>query len=298
LGVGLQGLAIAERAYQQSVTFAKERVQGRPIQGGEAGAPIINHPDVRRMLLSMKSQVEAMRGLCYEVAADLDRANRLEGDAERAAAQSMLELMIPVVKAWCTDTGLAITSTNIQVHGGMGFMEETGAGQHYRDARITTIYEGTNGVQAMDLLGRKVVRDGGETARGFLAAVQDTAAALDTSNAAEASLAKHLTSGAAALGDAVTWLVESFPSDPARAAAGAVPFLEMMGLVSGGWMLARGAIVARRQLADGSGDKAFLEGKLTTARFFAEAHLSQAPALLDPIIGGGALVMELDEAQF
>jgi alkylation response protein AidB-like acyl-CoA dehydrogenase len=298
LGVGLQGLAIAERAYQQSAKFAKERVQGRPIQGGEAGAPIINHPDVRRMLMSMKSQIEAMRGLCYEVAADLDRANRLEDPAERAAAQSMLDLMIPVVKAWCTDTGLAITSTNIQVHGGMGFMEETGAGQHYRDARITTIYEGTNGVQAMDLLGRKVARDGGEMARGFLDAVRGTMAALDTTNAAEASLAKHLTSGVEAVGNAVTWLVESIPADPARAAAGAVPFLEMMGLVSGGWMLARGAIEARRQLSDGSGDAGFLENKLVTARYFAETHLSQAPALLGPIIGGGALVMTLDEAAF
>jgi 3-(methylthio)propanoyl-CoA dehydrogenase len=298
LGVGLQGLAIAERAYQQAVNFARERVQGRPVQGGEAGAPIINHPDVRRMLMSMRSQIEAMRGLCYEVSADLDRANRLEDDAERAAAQSMLDLMIPVVKAWCTDTGLAITSTNIQVHGGMGFMEETGAGQHYRDARITTIYEGTNGVQAMDLLGRKVVRDGGEIARLFLGEVRGTIAALETGNAAEASIAKHLTAGAEAVGDAVTWLVESFPADPARAAAGAAPFLEMMGLVSGGWMLARGAIEARRQLADGSGDRAFLEGKLVTAQFFAETHLSKAPALLDPIIGGGALVMALDEAAF
>ena len=298
LGVGLQGLAIAERAYQQAVNFAKERVQGRPIQGGETGAPIINHPDVRRMLLSMRSQIEAMRGLCYEVSADLDRANRLEDDAERAAAQSMLDLMIPVVKAWCTDVGLAITSTNIQVHGGMGFMEETGAGQHYRDARITTIYEGTNGVQAMDLLGRKVVRDGGAAARRFLGGVRGTIAAMEGGNAAEASLAKHLNAGVQAVGDAVTWFVESFPADPARAAAGAAPFLEMMGLVSGGWMLARGAIEARRQLADGSGDQAFLEGKLITAQFFAETHLSRAPSLLDPIIGGGALVMALDEAAF
>ncbi len=298
LGVGLQGLAIAERAYQQAVAFAKERVQGRPIQGGAPGAPIINHPDVRRMLLSMKSQVEAMRGLCYEVSADLDRANRLEDPEERAAAQSMLDLMIPVVKAWCTDVGLAVTSSNIQVHGGMGFIEETGAGQHYRDARITTIYEGTNGVQAMDLLGRKIVRDGGEAARRFLGRVRETIAALDTGKPAEASLARHLSAGADAVGDAVTWLTENFPGDPARAAAGAVPFLEMMGLVSGGWMLARGAIEARRQLADGTGDGTFLESKLITAQFFAETHLARAPSLLAPIIGGGALVMALDEAAF
>lgn len=298
LGVGLQGLAIAERAYQQAVAFAKERVQGRPIQGGEAGAPIINHPDVRRMLLDMKSRVEAMRGLCYEVSADLDRANRIEDAKERAAAQSMLDLMIPVVKAWCTDTGLAITSTNIQVHGGMGFMEETGAGQHYRDARITTIYEGTNGVQAMDLLGRKVARDGGAAARRFTGAVRATVAALDTTKEAEAALARHLGAGVAAAEDAVAWLVESFSDDPARAAAGAVPFLEMMGLVGGGWMLARGAIEARRQLSEGADDAGFLKGKLITAQFFAETHLSRAPSLLNPIIGGGALVMALDEAAF
>jgi 3-(methylthio)propanoyl-CoA dehydrogenase len=298
LGVGLQGLAIAERAYQQAVNFAKERVQGRPVQGGDAGAPIINHPDVRRMLLSMKSQVEAMRGLCYEAAADMDRANRLEDDAERAMAQSMLDLMIPVVKAWCTDVGLAITSTNIQVHGGMGFMEETGAGQYYRDARITTIYEGTNGVQAMDLMGRKVARDGGETARRFLDEVRGTIAALGSENAPEASLARHLTAGVEAVDDAVSWLVETFPVDPARAAAAAVPFLEMMGLVSGGWMLARGANEARRQLVGGAGDASFLEAKLITAQFFAEAHLSRAPSLLAPIVGGGALVMAFDEAAF
>ena len=168
LAVGLQGLSIAERAYQQAVKFAKERVQGKPIQGSEGPASIIEHPDVRRMLLDMKSQIEAMRGLCYEVAADLDRANRIEEEEEREKAKAMLDLMIPVVKAWCTDTGLAITSTNIQVHGGMGFMEETGAGQHYRDARITTIYEGTNGVQAMDLLSRKVARNGGATVYQFI----------------------------------------------------------------------------------------------------------------------------------
>ena len=192
LAVGLQGLAIAERAYQQAAAFAKERVQGRPIQGASDGATIVEHPDVRRMLLSMRSQIEAMRGLCYEVAADLDRASKLEDREERERAQSLLDLMIPVVKAWCTDIGLAITSTNIQVHGGMGFMEETGAGQHYRDARITTIYEGTNGVQAMDLLGRKIVRDGGEATQIFLEKVEKTINQLDPKIEAHASLSKHL----------------------------------------------------------------------------------------------------------
>ena len=236
LAVGLQGLAIAERAYQQAAAFAKERVQGRPIQGAIDGAAIVEHPDVRRMLLSMRSQIEAMRGLCYEVAADLDRANKLEDSEEREKAQSLLDLMIPVVKAWCTDTGLAITSTNIQVHGGMGFMEETGAGQHYRDARITTIYEGTNGVQAMDLLGRKIVRDGGEAAQIFMAKVEKTIDQLDLKIESHASLSKHLKDSIGALRETVDWMLDTFKLEPGYAAAGATALVEMMGLISGGWM--------------------------------------------------------------
>ncbi len=298
LAVGLQGLSIGERAYQQALAFAKERVQGRPVQGAGGPVPIIHHPDVRRMLLGMKSRIEAMRGLCYAVAAELDRAAHLEDDNERAAAQAMVDLMIPIVKAWCTDTGLAITSTNIQVHGGMGFIEETGAAQHYRDARITTIYEGTNGVQAMDLLGRKIVRDGGATARLFLEQVRMTLAELDSTNGALSSLARHLERGVAALQKAVDWLVEVFAEDRARAAASAVPFLEMMGLVSGGWILARGAIEARKQLASSADDRSFLEAKLTTANYFAEVYLSQVPALLEPVVGGGTLVMAMADDQF
>ena len=274
LAVGLQGLAIAERAYQQAAAFAKERVQGRPIQGASDGATIVEHPDVRRMLLSMRSQIEAMRGLCYEVAADLDRASKLEDREERERAQSLLDLMIPVVKAWCTDIGLAITSTNIQVHGGMGFMEETGAGQHYRDARITTIYEGTNGVQAMDLLGRKIVRDGGEAAQIFLEKVEKTINQLDPKIEAHASLSKHLRNSVAALRETIDWMLDTFKLEPGYAGAGATALLEMMGLISGGWMLARGAIEASKQIASGTGDSQFLSSKLVTARYFAEVHLS------------------------
>ena len=270
LAVGLQGLAIAERAYQQAVNFAKERVQGKPIQGSLDNSTIIEHPDVRRMLLGMKSQIEAMRGLCYEVAADLDRASKIEDKDERENAQAMLELMIPVVKAWCTDTGLAITSTNIQVHGGMGFMEETGAGQHYRDARITTIYEGTNGVQAMDLLGRKVVRNGGETVHTFIKKVQETIDQLDTNDPSQLSISIHLKNSLDALHSAVAWMIKTFPKQPGQAAAGATSFLEMMGLISGGWMLARGVIEADMQLKNKQGDKKFLNSKITTAQYFAQ----------------------------
>ena len=298
LAVGLQGLAIAERAYQQAVSFAKERVQGKPIQGSLDNSTIIEHPDVRRMLLGMKSQIEAMRGLCYEVAADLDRASKIEDKDERENAQAMLELMIPVVKAWCTDTGLAITSTNIQVHGGMGFMEETGAGQHYRDARITTIYEGTNGVQAMDLLGRKVVRNGGETVHTFIKNVQETIDQLDTKDPIQLSISIHLKNSLDALNSAVAWMIETFPKQPGQAAAGATSFLEMMGLISGGWMLARGVIEADMQLKNKQGDKKFLNSKITTAQYFAQAFLSRAPSLLYPIRDCGDCVIEFEASNF
>ena len=297
LAVGLQGLAIAERAYQQAVGFAKERIQGRPVQGASGPVPILQHPDVRRMLLDMKSRIGAMRGICYWVAAELDRSVRLTDPAQRARAQAVVDLMIPVVKAWCTDTGLAITSINIQVHGGMGFIEETGAAQHYRDARITTIYEGTNGVQAMDLLGRKIARDGGETAHLFLGQVQATLDELDADGTGT-DIADHLRTGITTARRATDWMVETFSEDPARAAAGAGPFLEIMGLVGGGWTMANTARAAARCLAAGADDPAFLNGKITSARYFAEAHLGRAPALLETIMAGGALVMAMSDDQF
>ena len=298
MAVGLQGLAVADRAYQQAVEYARERVQGRPVQGADGAAPIIHHPDVRRMLLDMKSQIEAMRGLCYEVSAELDRAVRLEDPQERARSQEMVDLMIPVVKAWCTDVGTAITSTAIQVHGGMGFMEETGVGQHYRDVRITPIYEGTNGVQAMDLLGRKLMRDGGATTRRLLDEVRAVATELSGEDRQLAAFGDRLSAAVDAASDAVTWLVETFPADPARASAAAAPFLEMMGLVTGGWMLARGMLQARRLASAPGADAGFLEAKVTTACYFAETHLVRVPALLGPVIGGGSLVMALAEDRF
>ena len=298
MAVGLQGLAVAERAYQQAVGYARERVQGRPVQGANGAAPIIQHPDVRRMLLDMKSQIEAMRGLCYEVSAELDRAVRLDDPEERARSQELVDLMIPVVKAWCTDVGTALTSTAIQVHGGMGFMEETGVGQHYRDIRITPIYEGTNGVQAMDLLGRKLMRDGGATARRLLDEMRAVASALGKEDRQLAGFGDRLSAAVEATADAVTWLVETFPADPARASAAAAPFLEMMGLAAGGWMLGRGMLEARRLASAPGADAGFLEAKVTTACYFAETHLVRVPALLGPVIGGGSLVMALAEDRF
>ncbi|WP_420405526.1 acyl-CoA dehydrogenase [Nisaea sp.] len=299
LAVGLQGLAIAERAYQQAVAFARDRVQSRAIQGSDGPVAIIQHPDVRRMLLGMKSQIEGMRALCYYTAAEIDRANR-EADPEAAArAQRRVDLLIPVVKSWCTDTGLAVTSTNIQIHGGMGFIEETGAAQHYRDARITTIYEGTNGVQAMDLIGRKVARDGGEAAAELFADIRADLEPLRKNNEIAArSLVKHMDTALAAAEDGVKWLVATFARDPGTAASAGVPFQNLMGLLCAGWLLARGVSAAAAQKPNANGDTGFIEAKLTTARFFADYHLSQAPSLLTQITEAGESVMAMAMDRF
>ena len=299
LGVGLQGLAIAERAYQQAVSFSRDRVQSRAIQGSDGPVAIIQHPDVRRMLLGMKSQIEGMRGLCYYTAAEIDRANREEDPDKRARAQRRVDLMIPVVKSWCTDTGLAITSTNIQIHGGMGFIEETGAAQHYRDARITTIYEGTNGVQAMDLIGRKVARDGGEAAKELFADIRADLKPLRASDDLSArAIVRNMDAALEAAESAVQWLVTTFPSDTGKAASGGVSFQNLMGLLCAGWLLARGVKAATEQKQSANGDAAFLESKLISARFFADYHLSQAPALLPQITDAGESVMAMALDQF
>ena len=299
LAVGLEGVAIAERAYQQAVAYAKDRVQGRAVYGSDGAVSIIRHPDVRRMLMSMRSRIEAMRALCYHTAAELDAADRETDPAKKARAQAALDLMIPVVKAWCTDQGLDITSTAIQVHGGMGFIEETGIAQHYRDARITTIYEGTNGVQAMDLVGRKVARDGGEAARTFLVDVRKTISDLEAAgDASLTGVAGKLAAAADTLEEAVTWMVETFPADPARGAAVSVPFLDVMGLVASGWMMGRSALKAHAGKQAAQGDLAFYDDKITTARFFANHSLSRAPSLITAITEGGESVMALAEDRF
>lgn len=299
LAVGLQGLAIAERAYQQAVSFARDRVQSRAIQGSEGPVAIIQHPDVRRMLLGMKSQIEGMRGLCYYTASEIDRANREEEPETKARAQRRVDLLIPVVKSWCTDTGLAITSTNIQVHGGMGFIEETGAAQHYRDARITTIYEGTNGVQAMDLIGRKVARDGGEAAQELFADIRTDLEPLRASDDLSArAIVRNMDTALDAAESAVQWLVATFPTDTGKAASGGVSFQNLMGLLCAGWLLARGVKAATEQKQSANGNAAFLESKLISARFFADYHLSQAPSLLTQMTESGDSVMAMALDQF
>jgi len=307
LSVGLQGLAIAERAYQQALGYARERVQGATIENpGDGPALIIAHPDVRRMLMTMKAQVEAMRALAYTTAAALDRAKRHPDAEARAAAQARVDLLIPVTKAWLTDLGCEVASLGLQLHGGMGYIEETGAAQYFRDARIAPIYEGTNGIQALDLLRRKLARDEGEAARDLFAEMQRSLAALRGLPGEEIkALREGLQQGLASLEDATGWLLGAHKDSPARAAAGASPYLRLFGTVVGGWLLAQGAAAALERLAadeNGSGqngiDRAFLRAKPITARFYAENILPQAPALAAAVMRGADSTLALADEQF
>ena len=299
--VGLEGVAIAERAFQRALAFAKERLQGRDLIGGAQGpgraVPIIRHPDVRRMLMLMKSRAEAMRALAYTTAAALDFSHKSENKGDRQRHQAFVDLMIPVVKGWSTETGIEVASLGVQVHGGMGFVEETGAAQYLRDARITTIYEGTTGIQAMDLVGRKIAREGGATAKAWISAVK----ALDADLAKSANpdikaLASQLAAGIQAVADGVDFIVAE--KNPATIFAGAVPFLKLMGIVAGGWQMARAALAAEKKLASGDADKSFYAAKIATARFYGDHVLVQAPGLRDTVVKGGAVVMALSEEQF
>jgi alkylation response protein AidB-like acyl-CoA dehydrogenase len=298
--VGMEGVAVCERAYQKALAYAKERVQSRELGGsGTKPAPIIRHPDVRRMLMSMKSHAEATRALAYVTAAAIDKAHRHPDKEARARHQAFVDLMIPVVKGWSTETSIEVASIGIQVHGGMGFIEETGAAQYLRDARITTIYEGTTGIQANDLIGRKVAREAGATAKAVLAQIDSTVGALRESGAVELGvIGTRLAAGRKAAGECVDWIVATSGTDPRAAHAGAVPFLKLCGVVFGGWQMARAAVAAQGALARGEGDAAFLKAKIATARFFADHHLSQAAALRDVVVEGSAGVLALAEEQF
>jgi acyl-CoA dehydrogenase len=297
--VGMEGVALCERAYQHAVAYAKDRVQSRDVAGSPASVTIIHHPDVRRMLMSMKAQAEATRALAYVVASAIDYAHFHPDRDERARHQAFVDLMIPVVKGWSTECSIEVASLGIQVHGGMGFIEETGAAQYLRDARITTIYEGTTGIQANDLVGRKIARESGVTAKGVLRHVRTTAAELEAAgNADLEAIRGALREAAQAAEQCVDWIVATHGTDVRAVYAGAVPFLKLMGITCGGWQMARAALAAQRQLAKGEGDTAFLKGKIATARFFAEHFLSQAPGLARTVTTGGAAVMALAEEQF
>jgi 3-(methylthio)propanoyl-CoA dehydrogenase len=299
LAVGVEGVAIGERAYQHALEYARTRVQGREI-GERSGdrVTIIHHPDVRRMLMSMRAQNEAMRALAYFAAAMLDKARRHPDPAEKRRSQGLLDLLTPVVKGWCTEQGIEVASTGIQVHGGMGFVEETGAAQYLRDARITTIYEGTTGIQANDLIGRKVAFEKGATALAVIGAMRKIAAQLDAVEGTPHTLRGNLTECIDGLEKATRWIVDTFPGNPKAVAAVSVPYLKLFGTVAGGWMMARAALVAREKLTQPDADRDFLQAKLATVRFYAEHELPKAIALAREVTRGADSVLALDPGKF
>jgi alkylation response protein AidB-like acyl-CoA dehydrogenase len=299
LAVGLQGVAIAERATQHAVAYARERVQSRDMAGTDATpVTIIHHPDVRRMLLTMRSLTEASRALAYLAAASLDIAKRHPDIEVRKARQAMVDLLIPVVKGWSTEVGSEVAAIGVQVHGGMGYIEETGAAQFMRDAKIAEIYEGTNGIQANDLIGRKLTRDGGATAKAFIARMRDIDPALEAAGPELAGLRTSLTQGIAALDAATDWILERQKGDPRAAAAGAVPFMRLWGTVAGGWLLAQGAVAASHELAAGGGDENFLRAKIVTARFYGAHILPRASSLAAAATAGAETLMAMAETAF
>jgi 3-(methylsulfanyl)propanoyl-CoA dehydrogenase len=289
LSVGVEGLAVGDRAYQQAVAYAKERVQGRAVGAASDSGTIIEHADVRRMLLTMKAYLEALRGLLYLNAESIDLAKAHPDEAVRTARGELVDVLTPISKGWGTDLGVELTSLAVQVHGGMGYVEETGVAQHYRDIRIAPIYEGTNGIQAIDLVGRKIGLRDGAVVRELLDTIDRTAEeARATGDVAE--LGARLAETNAVFRSATEWLIEHGAADPNSALAGAAPYLRMAGLVTGGWLLTRSALAAVELLAEG-GDRAgfsdeFLTQKLVTARFYATQLLPQAIGLLQAVTAG------------
>ncbi len=291
ISVGLQGVAIAERACQQARAHARERVQGKPAGGGET---IIGHPDVRRMLMTMRALTEATRAVTYDLAAMLDISRRHPEAGWRSYGERRVALLTPVVKGRCTDVGVEVASLGIQVHGGMGFIEETGAAQHYRDARIAPIYEGTNGVQAIDLVGRKLLRDRGAAALEYVEEVHALINGMNPREEADiAAIRRHLAPAVDALDNATNWILDAGEAHMIDALAGATHYQRLFGIVAGGAMLARAAVAAMDMKAAGNGDAARLEAKIVTARFYAEQILPQAPGLATTIATGGHSTMAL-----
>ncbi|TAL56997.1 acyl-CoA dehydrogenase [Pandoraea sp.] len=294
--VGMQGVSIADRAYQKAVAYARERVQSRPVDGSARQAvTIVHHPDVRRMLMTMRAQTEGARALAYAAAGACDIAHHHPDAQVRRDNAAIYEYLVPIVKGWSTEMSLEVTSLGVQVHGGMGFIEETGAAQYYRDARILTIYEGTTAIQANDLVGRKTVRDGGAAARALCAEIEATEAQLTAQGEAGAAIGRRLAAGRQALLRVVDFVVTQTKSQPNAVFAGSVPYLKLAGIVLAGWQLGRAFLAAQRRFDE---DKAFYGAKQVTARFFADHVLTQAPGLATAIIEGGEGVLALTEAQF
>jgi hypothetical protein len=297
--VGLECVGIAERAYQKALNYARERIQGRLAGGGSESVPIIRHPDVRRMLLSMRSQIEAMRAVAYVIAAARDLAAKHPDLAVRQQRQAFIELLIPIFKGWSSETAIEITSTSIQVHGGAGYIDDGGASQPLRDVRIAAIYEGTTSIQAHDLVERKICKDGGVAVGALFAEIDATLVDLDAQKQAElAKIARNLRTAVNALKEATDSALRLYATQPLEVLAGSVPLLRAFGVVAGGWQLARAALVSCRHLAQGRGNAVFLRGKLTSAGFYATHVLPQAAGLVETALHGGASVMAMEEAAF
>jgi len=295
--VGVQGVAVSERAYQQAVHYARERVQSRPVDGSQATAvPIIQHPDVRRMLATMRALTEGCRAMACLAAAAYDVAHRHPDAAVRRERQALYEFLVPLVKGYSTEVSLEVTSLGVQVHGGMGFIEDTGAAQHYRDAKILTIYEGTTAIQANDLVGRKTVRDGGAVARSLAYQIDKTEREL-LALGSDAALAvqQRLAVARRALVDVVDFVVKQARFDPNAVFAGSVPYLMLAGNLVAGWQLARALLVAEQQLASGQNVQ-FMQAKIATARTYADHVLTRIPGWRESILDGhaGVLYMPLD----
>ena len=297
--VGVQGIAVSERAYQKAVQYAKERIQSRPVDGSANKAvPIIHHPDVRRMLMTMRATTEGCRAMALVAAAAYDAAHHHPDEQVRKQNQAFYEFMVPLVKGYSTEMSLEVTSLGVQVHGGMGFIEETGAAQYYRDAKILTIYEGTTAIQANDLVGRKTARDGGQTARAIAAQIEATEAELARRDSAAArAMLTRLKAAREAFLQVVGFVCEQVKGNPNAVFAGSVPYLMLAGNLMAGWQMARGLIAAEERLAQGE-DEAFMRAKIATARFYAEHLLARVPGQRDAIVEGGESVTALPVEAF
>ena len=297
LAVGLEGLAVADRAYQQAIEYALERRQGRrsDTPKGESSL-ILEHPDVRRMLMTMKAYIEAMRCLIYLNAKAIDIAHNHPDETERQAGVELTDLLTPLSKGWCTDLGNELTSIGIQIHGGMGFVEETGAAQHLRDSRISPIYEGTNGIQAIDLVGRKLKMNEGKVIRDLLDEIKDFTESLNQQGEEFETITSNLTDSLQAVEEATAWLAEKGTGDPIQAISGATPYLRMLGQLVGGWFLARLAIGARSN--ENVGDADFRNSKMTVANFYAEQLLPLTRAQLGAVTAGSSDLFAVPEELF
>ena len=296
-GVGVQGIAVAERSYQHAVAYARDRVQSRPVDGSmNTAAPVIHHPDVRRMLMTMRAYTEACRAMALVAASAFDAAHEHPDASVRAENQAFYEFMVPLVKGYSTEMSIEVASLGVQVHGGMGFIEETGAAQYMRDSKILTIYEGTTAIQANDFVGRKTARDGGTAARAIVARIEATEQALAASSNKDAqAFARRLTAARLAFLDAVDFIAGNTKTSPNAAFAGSVPYLMLGGNLVGGWQLGRALLVAVERIA-ANDDVPFMTAKIATARFYGDHILSKAPGIRDSIVDGaeGCLAMPLE----